>query len=344
MAVPRIGGRRRATDATGNEASAVTDYLPGVRHAAEAIKPYVVRTPLVYSSAFSGRLGFPAYLKLENLQVTGAFKIRGAMNRMLALREAGVKRVVAASSGSHAMGVALAARICGLEATIVMSEASPALKRQKVLAYGANLLVRGPTFDDAYRVGLDTAHETGAEFVSGIEDEMVMAGHGTMGLEILEDLPEVDFVAIPVGGGGAISGLLMALKEERPAIEVWGVQADGAPSMKVSLERDEVVTLPTINTVADAIAVRKPGAGAFRIVKERVNGIATASDEEMLRNVGRLALWDKVVAEAASAAPLAVDWVKVLGRKPKAAVFIVTGGNVARDLLLKAIGMAEEAA
>lgn len=320
----------------------MASYLPMVREAAEAIRPYVVRTPLVRSRVFSDRFGFPAYLKLENLQVTGAFKIRGAMNKVLALKKAGVELVVAASSGSHAMGVSLAARICGLRATIVMSETSPVLKREKVRSYGAELVVEGPTFDDSYEIALDLAARTGAEFISGIEDEQVMAGHGTMGLEIMEDLPEVDFVAIPIGGGGAISGLLMALKEGPRAVQVWGVQSDGAPSMKVSLDKGEVTMLPRINTVADAIAVRKPGARAFVMVRERADGVTTVPDDRIVETVGRVALSEKLVCEPASAAPLAVNWPEVLSRKPAAAVFVLTGGNIARDLLVTALGQAGE--
>ena len=321
----------------------MAEYLPLVRRAAEAIRPYVVRTPLVPSRTFSERFGFPTYLKLENLQVTGAFKIRGAMNKVLALKQAGVRRVVAASSGSHAMGVSLAARISGLEATIVMSETSPPLKREKVRSYGARLVVEGRTFDDAYQVALELAAETGASFISGIEDEEVMAGHGTIGLEIAEDLPEVDFVAIPVGGGGAISGLLMALKEGRRSVQVWGVQSDGAPSMKVSLDRGEVTTLPGINTVADAIAVRRPGSRAFEMVKERGDGVTTVPDDRIIETVGVVALSEKLVCEPASAAALAVDWPKVLSREPKAAVFVVTGGNITKELLVTALEEASRA-
>lgn len=322
-------------------------YLDLVRGAASAIRPYVVRTPLVLSRSETARLGFPVYLKLENLQVTGAFKIRGATNAVLALKERGVAHVVAASSGSHAMGVALAARVCGLRATIVMSESSPEVKRRKVRAYGADLRVEGATFDDSYRLAMDLARASGAVFLSGIEDEMVMAGHGTMGLEILEDLPGVDLVACPVGGGGAISGLLMALKGARgpsgsPAPRVWGVQAAGAPSMKVSLERGEVTEIPRAETMADAIAVRRPGRPAFHLVRELADGITTVTDAAMLEAVGRLAWQDKIVAEPAGAAPFAVDWDRVLDRRPKAAVFIVTGGNISKDLFLRALSEVTE--
>jgi len=327
-----------------------------VLEAAEAIRPYVVRTPLVLSRFHTERFGFPVYLKLENLQVTGAFKVRGAMNAVLALKMAGTRHVIAPSSGSHAMGVAFAARVSGLKATIVMSEASSTLKREKVLAYGAELVIDGANFEESYRFAVGLAQRTGAALVSGIEDEMVMAGQGTMGLEILEDLPGVDFVAVPIGGGGAISGLLMALKgwsragvgeggeaAAKPsargtsAIEVWGVQATGAPSMKVSLERGKVTQLASADTIADAIAVRRPGVPAFHLVKALADGVTTVDDDRMLKAVGRLALEDKVVVEPAGAAPLAVDWEPVLGRRPRAAAFIVTGGNITRELLARAI-------
>lgn len=328
-------------------------YLDLVRDAATAIKPHVARTPLVLSRFYGERLGFPVYLKLESLQVTGAFKIRGATNKVLALKAAGADHVITASSGSHAMGVSLAARTFGLKATIVMPETSPELKRKKVLAYGADLVIRGRNFDDSRLVALDLAERTGAAMVSGTEDELVMAGHGTIGLEILEDLPGVDFVAMPVGGAGAIAGVLMALRGaagQRAGIRVWGVQSEGAPSMKVSLERGQPTELPRIDTIADAIAVRCPGLRAFELVRELgLDGFTTVTDDQMIRTIGLLALQDKIVAEPASAAPLAVDWRAVLGdgraepaSLPRAAVFIITGGNVAPSLLRQAIAAAEE--
>ncbi len=332
----------------GSESAA---YLPLVLRAAAAIRPHVTRTPLVPSPFLSESFGFPVHLKLENLQVTAAFKIRGAMNKVLALQGDGVGRVVAASSGSHAMGVALAARTCGLAATIVMPESSPEFKRRKVRAYGAELVIRGRDFEEARLVAAETARLTGAVMVSGIDDELVFAGHGTMALEILQDLPEADFVAIPVGGGGAIAGLLMALKSRpegaiasaarAPGVQVWGVQSSGAPSMIVSLERGEPVELPEIKTIADAIAVRRPGGRAFALVKELADGVVAVDDDLLLETVGRLALEAKIVAEPASAAPLAVDWRNVLdahGRPlPQAAVFVVTGGNIPSELLRRAI-------
>ncbi|MCL6580897.1 MAG: pyridoxal-phosphate dependent enzyme [Firmicutes bacterium] len=317
-----------------------------VSKAKEAISGYLVRTPLVPCPPLSEVLGFPVHLKLENLQVTGAFKFRGALNRLLTLQRQGVRRVIAASSGSHAMGVALAARMLGLRATVVMPESSPELKRRKVSAYGAEVLVRGRSFDDAALLAARLAGDTGAVLVSGLEDEEVMAGHGTMGLEILEDLPSVDFVAVPVGGGGAIAGLLMALKDRgalkdhggrSSGVAVWGVQAAGAPSMKASLERGEPVEIERAATLADAIAVRRPGRRALEIVRRLADGVVTVDDEAILRAMGRLALEAKVVAEPASAAPLAVDWSKVLPSRPRAAVFIVTGGNVSPELLRRVL-------
>lgn len=328
--------------------------LPGPRsvsEAAERIRPYVVRTPLVHSPAFSELLGFPVWLKLENLQVTGAFKIRGATNALLILKRRGVGHVVTASSGSHAMGVALAARRLGLRATVVMAETSPEVKRRKVVDYGAELVVEGRGFDDSYRRAAALARDLGAPLVSGIDDETVMAGQGTMAMEILEDLPRVDFVAVPVGGGGAIGGVLAAVRVGVPGghgrerggagnPRVWGVQAEGAPSMKVSLEKGEPTLLEAIDTIADAIAVRRPGLRPFEMVRRYADGVVTVPDRDMLRAAGRLALWAKVVAEPASAAPLAVRWDELLPAKPKAAAFIVTGGNIPPDLLLEGIALA----
>jgi len=312
-------------------------YLALVEEAAARVRPHVVRTPLVYSAYFSKRLGFPVHLKLENLQKTGAFKIRGAANKVRVLAAEGCRHVVAASSGSHAMGVSLAARECGLRATIVMPETSPEVKRRKVRAYGAELVVKGRDYDDAKAAAAGLAARHGLALVSGIDDPLVMAGQGTMGLEILEDLPAVDFVAIPVGGGGAIGGLLMGLKEARPEVRVWGVQSSGAPSMKVSLERGRPTELPAIDTVADAVAVRRPGDFPFSLVRDRAEGVAVAGDDLILRAVGLLALEQKLVAEPAGAAPLAVDWGGLLPSPPQSAVFIVTGGNVDPGLLAECV-------
>lgn len=329
-----------------------------VEEAAGRIAPYVVRTPLIHSRTFSERFAFPVYLKLENLQVTGAFKLRGAMNALLILQERGVRHVVAASSGSHAMGVALAARISGLRATIFMSENSPEVKREKVRAFGADLSIIGRNYDDSLREAIAFSERHEAALVHGLEDELVSAGHGTMALEIAQDLPEVDLVALPIGGGGAIAGVLTALmadgrRSPDHPVRVWGVQSEGAASMKVSLDRGEPTELPAIKTIADAIAVRRPGRRPFDLVRRLGAGVVTVPDEQLLPNVGRLALWEKVVCEPASAATLAVDWPRVLmsddagvdhasrtapaGHRPRAAAFIITGGNIAPELLLKAI-------
>jgi len=320
-------------DSESNRGSGPNGHLPLVEEAADRIRPHVLRTPLLHSPSLSDRFGFSVYLKLENLQKTGAFKIRGATNKVRALREEGCRHVVAASSGSHAIGVSLAARACGIRATIVMPTTSPEVKRRKVVSYGAELLVEGRDYDDAKEVATDLARCQGAVIISGIEDPLVMAGQGTMGLEILEDLPAVDFVAIPVGGGGAIGGLLMGLKEVRPEVRVWGVQSSGAPSMKVSLERGRPTELPSINTIADAVAVRRPGALPFQLVRDRAEGVVAVDDDLLLEAVGRLALEQKLVAEPAGVAALAVDWPGLLPARPRAAVFIITGGNIDPDLL-----------
>lgn len=312
-----------------------------VEQAASRIRPYIAHTPLLPSQAWSERFGFPVHLKLENLQVTGAFKIRGAINTLLVLKERGADHVVAASSGSHAMGVALAARITGLRATIFMSENSPEVKRRKVRACGADLTIHGRNFDDALREAIAFAERQGAALVHGLEDELVSAGHGTMALEIEEALPDVDFLAMPIGGGGAIAGVLMALAMDsdpaRRTVPVWGVQSQGAPSMWVSLERGRPVELESIDTVADAIAVRRPGTRPFDLVQSYGAGVVTVPDHDLLPSVGRLALWDRLVCEPASAVTLAADWPRILDRRPETAVFIITGGNIAPDLLVEAI-------
>jgi len=311
-------------------------YLQQILGAQQTISPVALNTPLVLSHVLSDVFGFRVYLKLENLQVTGAFKIRGCFNKMANLPKR-TSGIVAASSGSHGIASAFAAKLCGFEAKVVMPSTSPEVKRKRVKGYGASLIIHGTTYDDAYEVAKDMAAEEGKVFVPSFDDLDIVLGQATIALEIAQQLPDVDFVAAPIGGGGLYAGLLLAFAELKPELAVWGVQAEGAPSMAVSVNSGRIERLASISTVADAIAVKAPGKVPFEIIHRYSSGIATVSDDAIVEATGRLALWAKVMAEPAAAAALAVDWTSVLGHKPKEAVFVISGGNVSKEVLAKAM-------
>jgi threonine dehydratase len=315
--------------------------LQAIYDAREAIKHIVLRTPLIKSHVLSDVLGYDVYLKLESLQVTGAFKIRGCYNKIRQL-PSGTRGIIAASSGSHGIASALAARMLGIPATVVMPETSPIIKRKRVQGYGAELVIHGQTYDDAYDLAKDRAESTGCAFVPSFDDVSIIQGQGTIGLELLEDRPAVDLIVCPVGGGGLYAGVLLATKSLRPEVPVWGVQAEGAQTMAMSMKEGTVVRVPSISTIADAIAVKAPGRIPFEIIKKYGDGVATVDDEAILEATGRLCLWAKVMAEPAGAAGLAADWRDELGRTPKAAVFIVSGGNIATATLKRAMEACEE--
>ncbi len=305
------------------------------------IHDVIVETPLCRSQVLSDVMGFDVYLKLENLQVTGAFKIRGCYNKMAKLG-LGTKGIIAASSGSHGIASALAASQLGIPATVVMPSASPEIKRKRVKGYGASLVIHGETYDDAYALAKEMAAAEDKVFVPSFDDIDIIIGQGTVALEILEALPDVDFIGCPVGGGGLYAGMLLAVRALRPDVSVWGVQSEGAASGALSFKSGRIEHLDRLNTIADAIAVKAPGKVPFEIIKQYGDGIATTADSRILEAMGRLLLWAKVLAEPAAAATLAVDWPAVTGRTPRKAVFVISGGNVSRALLARALDSCEE--
>jgi len=316
-------------------------YIDEIIEARNTIRKVIVETPLYLSQVLSDVMGFEVYLKLENLQVTGAFKIRGCYNKMTKLGR-GIKGIIAASSGSHGIASALAASRLGIPATVVMPSSSPEIKRKRVKSYGASLVIHGETYDDAYTLAKEMAEAEDKAFVPSFDDIDIIIGQGTIALEIFDSLPGVDFIGCPVGGGGLYAGILLAVKALRPEVPVWGVQSEGAASGAVSFAAGRVEHLDRIDTIADAIAVKSPGKVPFEIIKQYGDGIAVTPDTRILEATGRLALWAKVLAEPAAAATLAVDWPAVTGRTPKKAVFIISGGNVSRAMLAKALESCEE--
>jgi len=263
-------------------------------------------TPLDYSHTFSAMTGANVHLKLELFQRTGAFKIRGATNRIATLseaeREAGV---VTASAGNHAQGVALAATRTGVDSTIVMPERAPVSKVQATESYGGRVVLSGRDYDEAAERAHEIEREEGRTYVHAFDDEQIMAGQGTIGLEIYEDLPEVDTVVVPIGGGGLISGIATALKGQNEEIRVIGVQADGASSVAESLKKGHLVERDSVQTIADGIATRTIGDRTFEIIQERVDEVVTVSDPEIAVALTTLLERSKTLAEGAGAVPLA---------------------------------------
>jgi threonine dehydratase len=263
-------------------------------------------TPLVYSHTFSEMTGAEVHLKQEMLQRTGAFKIRGATNRIATLPaetlEAGV---VTASAGNHAQGVALAATRMGVDSTVVMPEGAPISKVKATRDYGADVVLHGATYDDAAEYARQLEREEDRYYLPAFDDWDVMAGQGTIGLEILDDLPEVETVVVPIGGGGLISGIATAIKGEKPDARVIGVQAEGASSVAPSLDKGERIELGSVDTIADGIATRTIGEKTFEVIQERVDEVVTVSDADIAVAVMLLLERGKLLVEGAGAVALA---------------------------------------
>jgi threonine dehydratase len=279
--------------------------LSDVEAARDRIDDVVRRTPLEYSYAFSDITGADVRLKLENFQRTGAFKLRGATNRIATLseteREAGV---VTASAGNHAQGVALAATRSGVDATIVMPEHAPISKVKATERYGGRAVLHGADYDEAQAKAHEIEREEGRTYVHAFDDDAVMAGQGTIGLEIVDECPEVDTVIVPVGGGGLIAGVATAVTAQTDA-RVIGVQAEGAASLPESLRSGEIYERDAVNTIADGIATRKVGERPFAVIQERVDEVVTVTDEEIAVALTYLLERSKTLVEGAGAAPMA---------------------------------------
>lgn len=303
-------------------AKAVT--LEMIREAREALKDVAELTPIVTST----RLGKNLYIKSENLQKTGSFKIRGAYNkiRMLSAEEA-AHGVIACSAGNHAQGVALSATRLGIRSVICMPEGAPILKVEATRGYGAEVVLVPGVYDDAAREAERLSKEEGYTFAHPFNDPFVIAGQGTIGLEILDQVPDVDQVVVPVGGGGLVSGVAVALKSMRPNIRVIGVQASTVPSMFVSCRNGEITTVKDGPTIADGIHVLTPGDLTFQLVQEYVDEIVTVSEDEIAAAIVALLEGPKTVAEGAGATSVAAYLFNKIDTTLKT-VSLVSGGNV----------------
>ncbi|WP_144475414.1 threonine ammonia-lyase [Cytobacillus oceanisediminis] len=303
--------------------------LDDVILAREKMKGIVHSTPLDYSKTFSTLSNNEIFLKLENLQKTGSFKVRGSYNKLISLSpEELQKGVVAASAGNHAQGVAYSSQMLGIPCTIVMPKGAPLSKVLATRQYGAEVILEGAVFDEALAYALELKDKLGATFIHAFDDEAVIAGQGTVGLEILDQLPDVEAIICPVGGGGLIAGVAMAVKEKNPEIKVYGVQTLACPSMKQSLKENRPVAVEAAPTMADGIAVQKPGQKTFEIIREYVDGIFCVDEMEIARTMLLVLERNKLLVEGSGASPLAAllyDKANLSGKKIAA---ILSGGNV----------------
>lgn len=312
----------------------VDEILRNIRDARRVLAPIIHRTPLDHSLTFSRMTGGDIYLKLENLQKTGAFKVRGAYYALWKKRQRGKFDIcVAASSGNHAQGVAFAASQLGIKSVIVMPEYTSVAKVQATRGYGAEVVLHGRTYDDAYEKAVQLAEEINAVFIHPFDDKHVIAGQGTIGTEIEEDLPDVEVVVVPVGGGGLISGIAVALKHLKPKIKIYGVQAKGAAAMVKSFRKGRRTEIEKVDTIADGIAVKKPGELTFRIIEEYVDDVIAVDDNEIIRAMFLLLERSKSLAEPAGAVGMAAVLSGKIDVEGKKTAIVVSGGNVDMALL-----------
>lgn len=310
--------------------------LDKIYHAAFVLKDAARKTDLIAAPGL-GCEG-EVYLKTENLQVTGSFKLRGAYYKISQLTEEEKARgIIACSAGNHAQGVALAATKNGIPSTICMPDGAPISKVEATKRLGAKVkLVKGG-YDDAYEYARKLQAETGATFIHPFDDDEVIAGQGTIGLEILDQLADVDAVLVPIGGGGLISGVAFAIKKLRPEVKVYGVQAAGAPSMLNSLKAHSQQALELVSTFADGIAVKRPGDTTFRMVEQYVDAVVTVSEDEIAAAILALIEKQKLIAEGAGAVGVAAAMFHKVDLAGKKAVCLLSGGNIDVNILSRVI-------
>jgi len=306
--------------------------IDDIRAAAERIEGAVIRTPMLISRTLSAIIGAEVWLKFENLQFTAAYKERGALNKLLQLTPEERKRgVIAASAGNHAQAVAYHAKRLGIPATIVMPEPTPTVKVTQTAGFGATVVLHGALFDDAFAKARELAAEHGYVFIHPFDDPQIIAGAGTVGLEMLEDAPDLDMIVVPIGGGGLMSGVSIAARAIKPGIELIGVEAELYPSMKCAIQGCDMALGG--DTLAEGIAVKQPGELTSRILKELANDVVLVPERELERAVAMLVGIEKTVVEGAGAAGLAAmlaDPERFRGRK---VATLLCGGNIDTHLL-----------
>ena len=310
--------------------------LDKIYKASHTLKEVIRRTDLIKAPKINPDAD--VYLKTENLQVTGSFKVRGAYYKISQLtEEEKAKGVIACSAGNHAQGVALAATKAGIKSLICLPDGAPISKVEATKSYGAEVCLVEGVYDDAYKKALELRDEKGYTFIHPFDDENVIAGQGTIGLELLEQLPDMDAVVVPIGGGGLISGVAYAIKQLNPKIKVYGVQAAGAPSMANSVTDGKIERLDTVSTIADGIAVKEPGVNTFELVKEYVDEIVTVTDDEISGAILALIEQQKLIAEGAGAVSVAAVMFNKVPVSGKKVVCLVSGGNIDVTILSRVI-------
>ena len=310
--------------------------LDNVYRANYVLKNVVRTTDVIYAPKL--KKGAEIYLKTENLQVTGSFKVRGAYYKMSQLTDEEKSRgVIACSAGNHAQGVALAARENGIKAVICLPDGAPISKVEATKSYGAEICLVEGVYDDAYKRALELRDEKGYTFIHPFNDEDVIAGQGTIALEVIEQLPDLDAIVVPVGGGGLISGIAYTVKTLCPNVKVYGVQAAGAPSMANSVRNGKIEELPSVSTIADGIAVKTPGTLTYEMCQKYVDEIVTVTDDEISAAILTLMEQQKLVTEGAGAAAVAAVMFNKVDVKGKKTVCVLSGGNIDVTILSRVI-------
>ena len=310
--------------------------LDSIYRASFALKDIIRRTDLIYAPQINPESRI--YLKPENLQYTGSFKLRGACYKIACLTEEEKKKgVIACSAGNHAQGVALGATKNGIDSLICLPAGAPISKVEATKRYGAKVCLVPGVYDDAYQKALELKEEKGYTFIHPFDDECVIAGQGTIGLELLNQLPDVEVVIVPIGGGGLISGVAYALKSLKPDVKVYGVQAQGAASMLRSIEKAHRECLPSVSTVADGIAVKEPGEHTFEICSKYLDGIVTVTEDEICAAILALMEQQKLIAEGAGAVAVAAAMFNKVPVAGKKTICVVSGGNIDVTILSRVI-------
>lgn len=316
----------------------IAKLISEISIAREAIKGVAQVTPLEYSETFSRLTCAKVYFKMENLQKTGSFKIRGASYKIQTLTdEEKARGVVAASAGNHAQGVAHAAHMAGVKATVVMPEGAPVSKVEATKQYGADIILHGANYDEAYCHALKIQQERQAVFVHAFDDPAIIAGQGTMAAEILEALPDMEAIIIPIGGGGLISGMATYIKHHRPEVKIIGVQTEGVPSMYLSRKEGKITTLNSGTSIADGINVKKPGEYTFPLVQKFVDEIVTVDDEAIAATILMLLERAKIVAEGSGAVSLAALLSGKISLASKKTAVVISGGNIDFNIISQLI-------
>ena len=310
--------------------------LDNVYKARFALKDVAIQTDILYAPKLAK--GTELYLKTENLQITGSFKVRGAYYKMSRLTEAEkAKGVIACSAGNHAQGVALAAQKNGIKSVICLPDSAPISKVEATRSYGAEICLVDGVYDDAYAKALQLRDEMGYTFIHPFDDPDVIAGQGTIALELIEQIPDMDAVIVPIGGGGLISGIAYTIKKLNPNVKVYGVQASGAPSMLNSIHDEHIEKLDKVFTIADGIAVKEPGTLTYEICSKYVDEIVTVTDDEISAAILALMEKHKLVTEGAGAVAVAAAMFDKIDLKGKKTVCLLSGGNIDVTILSRVI-------